>query len=240
MIHLSSVSSTNLYALELCREKKIEEGTVIWADEQLQGKGRHEKKWESVLGKSLTFSYIHFGKLPVERQFELSIKVALSVQQALDSLSVKSKIKWPNDLLINRKKVGGILIHNSIQGTKINQSIIGIGINVKQSDFSEFHRQATSLKLITGKDIPIGKLLEEVVPRLNQNVTAERSWEELKEEYLDKLYGFRENIRVKPYHSDAEMKGKIVDLLPDGRIIFKPQKGSKKWEFGLDELLFID
>jgi BirA family biotin operon repressor/biotin-[acetyl-CoA-carboxylase] ligase len=108
---LSSLQSTNIYALELLRQKKGFTGTVIVTDFQTKGKGQQGKIWESEKGKNLQFSIIISPMLAVEKQFELSQFVAICLRQWLDSMSVSVvQIKWPNDILVNGKKIAGVLI----------------------------------------------------------------------------------------------------------------------------------
>ena len=114
-IHLNSVSSTNIYAFEHLRQKSIRGATVITANFQDNGKGQAGKDWESERNKNLNISIIVSPKINVEHQFKLSQLVAISLKKWLDTLAVEGvKIKWPNDILVNGKKVAGVLIENSV------------------------------------------------------------------------------------------------------------------------------
>ena len=115
LIELNIVDSTNEYLKRLIKESDVEEGTVILADFQTKGKGQKDGYWESEKGKNLTFSIILYPtSLDVQKQFYLSMSISLGIIEFLSHLSVKSKIKWPNDIYVNNNKVAGILIENSI------------------------------------------------------------------------------------------------------------------------------
>lgn len=147
---LASVNSTNSYAKEFANINKPVEGCVIIADEQTQGRGQYGNKWTTQAEKNLTFSIILFPKfLKVSEQFLLSQAIALGVATYLKSKTTNNIfIKWPNDVLIENAKVCGMLIENALQGNGISESIVGIGLNINETNFSEIPN-AASLATIT-------------------------------------------------------------------------------------------
>ncbi len=164
VIYLSSVIST----MDIARQEALKgaaEGTVIIAGEQTGGRGRLKRTWLTPKGNialSITL-YPDVASLPY-----LIMIASLAVVKSIESITgIEGQIKWPNDILINGKKVGGILIENEVRGNKINYSIVGIGINVnlKVNDYAEIANTATSLKSESGIiDIYvklISKLLQE-------------------------------------------------------------------------------
>ncbi len=154
IIQIECCDSTNNYVANLLLDGKIEYGTVILSDEQTSGKGQRGASWLSNPGENMLFSlYLNTANLSVKKQFILTQYVSISVSHALEKYGLSPSIKWPNDILINGKKIAGILIENQLQGSFIVGSIIGIGLNINQTDFKDLN--ATSLKLENGGFISI-------------------------------------------------------------------------------------
>lgn len=158
-----SCSSTNDLAKHLAG-KQAEQGEVVVCDEQTKGKGTQRRTWYSMPGKGLYFSVILF---PSRSDLSLlPLTGALAVREAvLNELNVLIDLKWPNDLVCEGRKIGGILCESSFSGKKLNHTIIGIGINVKnkQLDFpKDLRKSAGSLEMFYKKNIDINKLLQAV------------------------------------------------------------------------------
>lgn len=130
--HYKKIKSTQQLALFLAETNiKNEHGTVIIADEQSEGIGRGKKKWVSPMG-GLWMSLIIQPRIEIDKINMLSVISAISVCETINEiLHLKTYIKWPNDILINDKKLAGILINTSINNNKIDYIVIGIGINIK-------------------------------------------------------------------------------------------------------------
>lgn len=127
------------------------EGFTVLADNQTAGKGQFGSSWESIPGKNLLFSiYLKPNFIQPENQFLLARISALAVWDTLHIEFPDVSIKWPNDLYIGDRKVCGILISNSLQAGRIQHAIIGIGLNVNQTDFADTLPNATSLAQIKG------------------------------------------------------------------------------------------
>jgi|TARA_B110001469_G_C9630985_1_gene315622 BirA family biotin operon repressor/biotin-[acetyl-CoA-carboxylase] ligase len=235
---LSSLQSTNIYALELLRQKKGFTGTVIVTDFQTKGKGQQGKIWESEKGKNLQFSIIISPKLAVEKQFELSQFVAICLRQWLDSMSVSVvQIKWPNDILVNGKKIAGVLIENSIQGQEISHSVIGIGLNVNQVGFSIFSRLATSLKKELNKNVDMDKALTSFLELFKSNYLKYKSGQlDVVKLYLSYLFGLGTPQR---YVDDkGEFLGVILGVRPNGKL--QVNKNGKLKSYDIKQLQFLD
>ena len=124
-----TLSSTNDKAKELALFE--DEGTVIITEEQTKGKGRFGRSWRSSKGKDILFSIIlkpDFNPIQMQR---IVLLAAAAVNMALKDIGIDSLIKWPNDIIINGKKVCGILMEMSISGDSVSYGVLGIGINVK-------------------------------------------------------------------------------------------------------------
>ena len=165
LVTLKQVDSTNNFLKNiLSNSKPVPEGTVIMAEEQYAGRGQRENKWHAEPGKNLTFSILlkpHF--ISAAGQFDLTRAVSMGVFEALEPiLGTQLKIKWPNDIYYADKKLGGMLIENILQGSQIKNSIIGIGINVNQDNFTDKAGNATSVKQILQKDYDLKNILSEI------------------------------------------------------------------------------
>lgn len=230
IIHLNSVHSTNIYALELIQKENVREGLVVWSDFQEKGKGQLQNSWHSEAYKNLTFSLVINSKWRVDAGFNLSKIIACSIAKSLDTLTAeKVEIKWPNDILINKKKVGGILIENSIQGNMISSSIVGIGLNVNQEVFPAFAREATSLKLENGTSFVPEEVLHVLLNTIKReyfNFVSQPSGVE--QFFLDRLYGLGENLKFKDF--SGEFTGIILGVLPNGHLLLNKNGKAKSYE----------
>lgn len=159
-IRLNEVDSTNNYTTELTRQNGINEGTVVSSNYQTLGKGQRNKFWFSDKSQNLLLTIaIKPSFLNIDNQFVVSKIAALSVKRVLNSFGIgEATIKWPNDVMIGDSKVAGILIENSMKSNKIEWAIIGIGLNVNQLHFPEFHPAAISMKTATGRQFAIDEV----------------------------------------------------------------------------------
>lgn len=231
LIYVPECHSTNTLAQELCQKTFMSEGTVVVTDNQSKGRGQRGNVWLSMPGMNLTFSVILkpvFLK-PVD-QFNLTIVISLSIHDFLCELIPEEiKIKWPNDLLICGKKTCGILIENTISGSMLQQSIVGIGINVNQPSFSL--DQATSMKVITGKEFNLSDSLALVLLKLEQRYLQMRNgkYHDLKAEYMRYLFGFGKQMTFAD--SEGKFDGVIQGVTDDGRLVISRGEQIKKYNF---------
>jgi len=191
-IKLEQIGSTNSYLYDLNIENRQENGTIVSAKNQTSGKGQTGNKWLTEKDKNLTFSIITYPKIKPKHAFYLNIITALAVQKTLADLSIKTKVKWPNDILVDKKKIGGILIENQINGQHINQSIIGIGLNVNQVIFDS-SINATSI-INEGIDIEITDVLQQIFGYLDfyYNLLLESNFKLLLKHYYTHLFWHNE------------------------------------------------
>ncbi len=219
VIWLNEVDSTNNYANLLLTENKINSETVISAYSQIKGRGQKGNFWDSEPKLNLTFTLILFSKfLPVQQQFSLSQSVSLAIKDTLSIFDIVSKVKWPNDILVNDKKIAGILIENAIMGSDFSHSFIGIGLNVNQENFSDYLPKALSMKNVSGlvyhtKEV-LNVLLDKLYTRIEQ--IKQNDFKNLKKEYLLNLYQLNEWHEYKT--KDKLLQGKIVDIGENGEL----------------------
>jgi BirA family biotin operon repressor/biotin-[acetyl-CoA-carboxylase] ligase len=147
--------------------ESLQDFTVVVTSHQLQGRGQMGTVWEAEACKNLTFSVLKkLERFSASDQFLLNSCVSLAVLHALREVNVPDlSVKWPNDILSGRTKIGGILIENSIKGTTIPCSILGIGLNVNQTEFKNLPN-VSSLKLILGYHLNLDELLIAIVEKM--------------------------------------------------------------------------
>lgn len=169
IIKLSAIDSTNSYLKRLYQEKKLEDYTVVITEFQKKGRGQMGTNWQSEKGKNLTASVLKKDlHLNLDENFYVSMATSLAIYRALNHLGIpKIKVKWPNDILSEDKKICGILIENIVKKKKLEASVIGIGLNVNQTKFKGLPR-ASSLKLINGRHIPVDEVLKSILKFLKK------------------------------------------------------------------------
>ena len=223
VLRYESVGSTNQKAAELLARGDIGNGTAITASFQSGGKGQRGNTWSSEQGANLLVSYIIEPEhLKAGNQFLLSAVAALAVQRTIYSAIIpfgsehSVKIKWPNDVLVENKKVSGVLIENSIQAGQVSSSIIGIGINVNQASFQNLPH-ASSLLALTMSEFEIDDILDE----LSQNLAAffrliDKDPNLLLELFKDHLFGLHTWLNLKVDGTESEYR--VLGIEEDGRL----------------------
>ncbi len=228
-IYLSEVLSTNDYATHYVSNSNPKGNYCIYTFNQLSGKGQIGRYWFSDSHSNITCSYIHYpDSLAAQEQFYLSMAFALAVREFVISqlpASFKSqvKIKWPNDIYINDKKVAGLLIQTAIQGRSIEKSILGAGININQADFPSALPNPTSLLLESGTTYD----LEELQKALSTHVMREMHQlslyrNSLRKRYLEALYA-KDILRTFKINEKI-VSGIIRDITTAGKLILEIDK----------------
>jgi biotin-[acetyl-CoA-carboxylase] ligase BirA-like protein len=175
LIKLDAIDSTNDFLKALSSQDELDNFTVVTAENQTKGKGQMGAKWESESGKNLIMSALVKDFLyDNEQVFNLSIIVSLSVIEALKSLNIPDlSIKWPNDIMSYNKKIGGILIENTIKSDGRIVSVVGLGLNVNQTNFDELPN-ASSLAVISGHTFDKELLPALIIEKIQQRI---ESWD---------------------------------------------------------------
>ncbi len=194
IIKLDAIDSTNRYVRKLTNEEVVKDYTTVVTKYQTNGRGQMGTIWNSENSKNLTFSvFKDVSKLRIEYPFYISIATSLALIKSLQSFSIpKLSVKWPNDILSEDKKICGILIENVIKQSHITASIIGIGLNVNQTEFKGLPK-ASSLKLLSGRTYHLDEVLDVVLKNLKYyfNILKSEDYSALKQEY--ETYLFRKN-----------------------------------------------
>jgi len=195
LVKLDAIDSTNSYLRQIAKKEDLGKWVVVTADYQSKGRGQKGAVWQSERGKNMICSIlVQLQSVKARDQFLLNCAVSLGIFNALIKYNLpKLKIKWPNDIMAVSKKLGGILIENTLMGDEINQTIIGIGINVNQNSFSRDLPFAVSVKQLTGKELDRDILLQEIIDSIRHQfeLIFKRKYDELWQAYDQHL--FRKN-----------------------------------------------
>jgi BirA family biotin operon repressor/biotin-[acetyl-CoA-carboxylase] ligase len=228
LIKLDAIDSTNEFLKGLSNKEDLENFTVVTAENQTKGKGQMGAVWNSEVGKNLIMSVLVKDFLTVINEiFNLNIAVATAVITALKKQNIPDlSIKWPNDILSANKKIGGILIENSIKSDGTILSIVGLGLNVNQTNFEGLPK-ASSLAVVVGHELNKEELLSTIVTQLEVNVKeSKQNPTSLRQQFVDLLFKKGEPM---PFTNQKEEKfmgiiqgisliGKLQVLLEDDSV----------------------
>ncbi len=239
IVKLDSLDSTNDYVSGLLKKTKPEEGSIYSSLFQSAGKGLGQNEWESEKGKNLLFSLILYPSfLPVEDQFLISKVVSLGIANYIQAKTNHIKIKWPNDIYYKNEKIAGILIENSIKGSDLNSSIIGVGFNLNQAEFKSDAPNPISLHHITKKSYSIDQELVKIRNNIRFFYDKLRAgkFEEINREYLKCLYRYNE---VHKFKTDNKIfKAKITGINKYGHLQLTTEN-NEVLEYGFKETEFV-
>lgn len=225
------LSSTNDFAKRLAQNGE-REGTLILSNEQTKGRGRQQKSWHSPPNLGLWFSLILKPKQPLEKFGLISLLAAVALAKSFENLTnLKPTLKWPNDVLIDSKKTGGILSESQFSNNRLVSLVLGIGINVNQSrtDFpKEIRDTATSLHEELKQEVDRVSLLVELLHNIetlyfefncgNTNLIID--------EWIRRCPFIRKDISVK--ENNIEIGGRFVNLDENGRMLLRLDSGKTK------------
>lgn len=242
IIHIDETDSTNRWlkqregsfvrsdALDLTKEPS----PCVVAEFQTAGKGCGTNTWESERGKNLTFSMlIHPEGIPAKEQFRITEVVSVALCKTLQPyIYNKVEIKWPNDIYVDGKKICGILIENRLQGSEIKDCIIGIGLNVNQTEFKSDAPNPVSLRQLTGKETDLEELLTAFLDCFDRECKSKTT-----------CFTYREILFRKGKDSLFKDKtscfvARLTDVLPDGRLLLVDQQGQER-TYAFKEVQFI-
>lgn len=208
----------------MARNTPLEDFTVVVANSQTKGRGQVNKSWFSEPFKNLTFSiFKHFSDLEIQQKPYLNFAISLAVFKTLESLCIPNlKVKWPNDIMADNKKVCGLLIETTFQKQYIKNAIIGVGLNVNQEVFPADLPHANSLKNILGKEFNLNDILESLTDNIQKQLQTlqQGKLESIYQEYLTSLY--RKNIPSVFINSNQQkFMGVISSVSKEGKLIVK-------------------
>jgi BirA family transcriptional regulator, biotin operon repressor / biotin---[acetyl-CoA-carboxylase] ligase len=235
-VFVPTCHSTNDLALEIIQNNENFHGTVILADYQTLGRGQKGNAWESESGRNLIFSLaLETSFLKVTEQFYLSMAMSLAVFDTLVGLGYENvKIKWPNDIFLNGKKVGGMLIENKLRGEYLRSSVVGIGINVLQEKFNS--KLASSL-VLNKLNINLQTLTEKLCENIEHyfEILEKGNFSYLHEEYLKIIFKIGEEQTFE--YGNERFNAKIISVDTNGLLIIL--KGEEFLKFEIKEIKYI-
>lgn len=226
IIHFNTLESTNDYLKQVGND--VVEGTVVISEEQTKGKGRLGRIWESKVGDGIWMSIILKPDIMPYKAPFITLIAGASVVKALNNLGVNAQIKWPNDIIINNKKICGILTELSAEIERINYVVLGIGMNVKNEDFdSELKNKATSLHK-EGYELHRVDIVKEIFYQFE--LLYKKYLDNDKEEVLNicRDYSAILNKEIYIIRNDEKELVKCIDVNEEGNLLVKNSSGQVK------------
>lgn len=245
LIFLASVDSTNLWMQDRINQQKTIINQVVCAEYQTGGRGMGENRWHSEKGQNLLFSLgMDASFIPASEQFLITQMIALAIVDELsDRIDPKKiSIKWPNDIFFEAKKLGGILISNTIRASSMDQSVIGVGLNINEINFPEWIPRPVSLRLIRKQEFDVLAMLKGILERFSFRKEQAKNSEgvlRITQDYHQKLF------RLDEWHffevEDARIELKIKGIGDYGMLILENRAGKTiSCDFKAIRFLFED
>lgn len=214
---------------------------AIYADSQTEGRGQRGNVWCSAPGRNLLFSLLwHPRELPARLQFSLSEAAALSVVGLLEGYGIRAQVKWPNDIYVGDLKICGILIENAV-GRRLESSIIGIGLNLNQTEFPGTLPNPVSVAQLTGREVKPEEAACRLLHRLEELLPmagTEAGRMELHGRYMDSLYRF--DGAMYPYRDPVTgevFEARLADVELTGHLLLRLKDGMRRFAFKEVEFL---
>jgi len=239
LVKLDATTSTNDFLKNLAADPATENYTIVTAERQSNGRGQMGSSWVSEAGKNLMMSILIKGMLTDASQlFSLNVAVALAVVECLEKHDIPAlSIKWPNDILSGAKKIGGILIENSFKSESQIVSIVGLGLNINQQDFTGLPK-AGSLHTVTDRFFDKEMIRDQVADTIIRNVNfLDEHSEILWDSYHTRLF----KIGVPMPFEDADQNrfmGIIKNVTRDGKLELLVDDDSVK-SFAIKEIQML-
>lgn len=240
--HLDITSSTN----DDARDEKYREGDVVWAEFQTAGRGQRGHVWHSKRGENLTFSVVLEPTfLPITEQFSVSEVVALSLVDMLAEYGIEARIKWTNDIYVGDKKLVGILIEHSLAPTTLRRTIVGIGININQTEFDASLPNPVSMAQLLGREFDAEEVLHRFLKHLQRNYATLREMQNAECKIKNSIHQRYNKLlyRLEEYHTYAlpsgeRFRAKILDTAPNGALRLEDENGKAK-DYLFKEVEFV-
>ena len=211
--------------MKLIDGNKAQHGVVVTAKKQTNGKGQRGKTWVGEVGQSLMMSIIVQPNMPIGYQFAFNASIAVAIASVLEILDNKweVKIKWPNDIIINDKKAGGILIENVLRGNIWVNAIIGLGLNINQSSFPVDLPFAISLKMAANFDFDLEIIRDKITDNILSTIENKIGADEIMGKYNERLY---KRGKLQMFAKDGQrIELLIIGAATDGTLKVQNQSG---------------
>jgi len=239
-MYLEETSSTNAYAHRIIQNNLITDGTLVFTDFQTKGVGQRGKPWQSEARKNLLGSFILKPRFDPLKSTYINFCVTVGLFEAIQEFFPgRVKIKWPNDILVDNLKIGGLLLENIIEKEKIKFTIVGIGINVNQTKFENLEN-VTSFSMLTGDPERREEIMNEISNKLEENynrlLDGELSF--LKNRFEQNMRGFEKNISFVDPQSGEKSEGKILGVSEEGKLIINTKNSTLYFENGSAQIIY--
>ena len=235
LISFDSLPNTNEFLMDLSK-KDANSWTVIHAKNQTKGKGCAGNEWKVKEGENLTFSFLLKTNYTFQELIYFNEWISNVICQFLKEIYPKSNVKWPNDIVLNEKKICGILIQNH-RSNQLMHSVIGIGININQTDFNQLPK-ATSLKVVTDKEYDIEEILTDLMQLFEKefSILEQKEFNLIHATYLENI--FRKDV-VSQFRLNGEViNGIIRDVNEAGNLLIEIENTTREFKHKEIELLF--
>jgi len=231
IISLPECHSTNDIAAQRYKQGLAREGSIVITEKQTKGRGQRGNTWFSEPGMNLTFTLVLTPTfLDASEQFELNIMITLAIREVLEFYSRGIKVKWPNDIVHESEgKIGGVLIENTVSSRGIENSFLGIGLNINQVDFA--FPGPTSVATLAGGQVDKEEVFKLIIKSIeNHYLKLKRGYKKnLRNEYIRNLYRYEEWSQ---YEDNTVFKGRIVGISDEGKLyIEKENKVMNQYAF---------
>tara|TARA_B110000211_G_C14031929_1_gene532558 strand:+ start:773 stop:1519 length:747 start_codon:yes stop_codon:yes gene_type:complete len=239
-IKLNVAESTNSSLKEMVKNELLPEGTLLVTDNQTKGRGQMNSGWISEEFKNFTGTYLLKPEIELENFFVINLITSLAVKSVIEDYIGDEKaitIKWPNDILVDGKKIAGILIENQVKSKQVSNCFIGIGLNINQTFFPSFKRAATSVSNEILEDVVIDELIDKLSIHLQQfyMLFKTKGAKPLLNLYLDALYLKQEWAH---FLIPEQAKLMIVGISENGMLSLKNEQNEVS-NFGIKEIEFL-
>jgi len=232
--NFDSLPSTNQYCMELLSKSNPIPFTAISADFQTQGVGQFGSTWISDQGQNVMMSIIVYPDfINVSESFKLQFLASLACVEVLTPFidGNRVSVKWPNDVLVDQKKIAGVLIRNIFMGSVIRSSVIGFGLNVNQTDYPGLNSMVTSMKAITGQEHPVPEIRRLLYEKFISLYKLLEKGSSLKELYMMMLYGYEDPFSFYDMKDQSYKKGIILDVMGSGHLVVDIGGVVEKYDF---------
>jgi len=240
LVYFPEINSTNTHALRNIAD--FADRDVLMAEVQTEGRGRFDRKWISDKPENIYISFVLKPSIKIGEDSSLNnIPQYLSIKlcEVLEIYGLKPVIKWPNDVLIENKKIAGILAQTSIRGNSFQGLVLGIGVNLnfEKTDMEKIDRPATSLNLVLGKKIDRDEFLNSLLENffINYDEFLNAGFDFIKNDYVKRAYFLGNTVTVNTYKS--EIKGIAKKIADDGSLIIIPKNFSEETIINVGEIL---
>ena len=227
VMEYDELDSTNSEAARLPQEE-LRDKTVILTYRQSAGRGQVGNRWESEPGRNLSLTAVLRPEgLPAAEQFAVSMAVALATRDFVARHVEGCSVKWPNDIYEGDRKISGILIEHTILGARVGMSLCGIGVNVNQRRFLSDAPNPVSLWQLTGRELPLGEALEQLLGCLADRYRAVGDYASLESDFLRFLYR-REGVHRWESDGGERFEASICGVDEFGRLVLLDVEGRRR------------